>query len=451
MKNYSLAFQIWITFATSVIIILFILGIVYTNTVRNFFENETYEIILTAQENFAQNILNRPFMRMFRSEMALINQEMRSVHHIIFIENDSVEIYYKTGKENDLDSKTIEIMNEMILNQQKKILNYSIESQDKKLFFTARKVFVQNISGYLVSYMWDTYKKQVEKSLLVSFFFGGAISIFVILIISLLLAKNLTKPLKKLKKSVQSISKKEWYNSVKINRKDEIGELANSIEKMRTDLINSDKTEREFIQYASHELKTPLMVIRSYIQAIEDGIFPNGTLEGTLKVIEEESSILEKRIYDLLYYSKIDYLFRHEKGSDLIDIKEIFEKSFRKRAIIEKIELDINFININLKAVEEHWKIIFDNIFDNHFRYAKNKISVNSYYDEINYYIEIINDGSLIDEKVLENMFKPYNKGVNGKTGLGIVIVQKILNIYNGILEISNLDDGVKYLIIIKR
>ncbi|MCG6197942.1 sensor histidine kinase, partial [Anoxybacillus sp. LAT_38] len=75
---------------------------------------------------------------------------------------------------------------------------------------------------------------------------------------------------------------------------DEIGRLARSIERMRERLVRQDEAQQAFLQDVSHELKTPVMVIRSYAQSILDGIYPRGDLQGSVQVIDSEAERLEK-------------------------------------------------------------------------------------------------------------------------------------------------------------
>lgn len=80
-----------------------------------------------------------------------------------------------------------------------------------------------------------------------------------------------------------------------MDRKDEIGKLGHTIEEMRQKLVQKDETERTLLQNISHDLKTPVMVIRGYTQSIKDGFFLKETFENTVDVIECEALKLEKK------------------------------------------------------------------------------------------------------------------------------------------------------------
>jgi two-component system sensor histidine kinase CssS len=89
------------------------------------------------------------------------------------------------------------------------------------------------------------------------------------------------------------------------------------------------------------------------------------------------------------------------------------------------------------------WEAIIDNIFNNFIRYAKKKIKVTVKNKKIILY----NDGENIKENALNNIFTPYEKGVNGVFGLGLSIVKKTLHLLNYDIIIENVKVGVKFTI----
>ena len=60
-------------------------------------------------------------------------------------------------------------------------------------------------------------------------------------------------------------------------------------------------------------------------------------------------------------------------------------------------------------------------------------------------YLKIYNDGDHIDQALLDNMFKEYNKGYKGEFGLGLAIVKRILDIYNSTIYAKNEEIGVSF------
>ena len=89
------------------------------------------------------------------------------------------------------------------------------------------------------------------------------------------------------------------------------------------------------------------------------------------------------------------------------------------------------------------WEAIIDNILNNFIRYANKEIKITIKNNKI----ILFNDGSNIDKDVLNNIFSPFEKGVNGVFGLGLSIVKKTLTFLNYDINIQNTKNGVKFII----
>lgn len=86
----------------------------------------------------------------------------------------------------------------------------------------------------------------------------GLIFIIIDFITSNTVASSIVKPLKKLEDYTVKIAKKEWETPIEISSKDEIGRLAESMNKMQIELRRADEEEKMFLQSISHDLKTPV-------------------------------------------------------------------------------------------------------------------------------------------------------------------------------------------------
>ena len=92
--------------------------------------------------------------------------------------------------------------------------------------------------------------------------------------------------------------------------------LALAIEDMRISLINQEEYRNQMYQNISHDFKTPLTVIKSYIEAVEDGVEDETT---ALTTIKEQTNKLEQKVHSLLYLNKLDYL----KNTKNVTMEEI--------------------------------------------------------------------------------------------------------------------------------
>ena len=196
-------------------------------------------------------------------------------------------------------------------------------------------------------------------------------------------------------------------------------------------------------QNISHDFKTPLTVIKSYIEAVEDNVEDSNT---ALQIIKQQTEKLEQKVHSLLYLNKLDYL-KNSKNikQELVDINNIIETEVDKFKFHRK---DINFItDIDKKSkfygTMEHWETILDNLLSNFIRYANTTIKITAKQNKLILY----NDGENIDDDFLEGIFTPFRKGIKGEFGLGLSIVKKTLNIMNYDITIKNEKKGVSFII----
>ena len=89
------------------------------------------------------------------------------------------------------------------------------------------------------------------------------------------------------------------------------------------------------------------------------------------------------------------------------------------------------------------WETIIDNLLNNFMRYTKSEIKITIK----NKKITLFNDGDKIDENILNNIFTPYEKGLNGMFGLGLSIVKKTLQILDYDITVNNVKNGVNFII----
>lgn len=289
--------------------------------------------------------------------------------------------------------------------------------------------------------------------------FGSLFKLIIcIIIVSIIAAKMIsnivTEPIRFLERKVRLIATKKWVKNINIDRKDEIGKLAYSISKMQDNLEKLDKEEEFFLQSLSHELKTPIMVIKNYCQALHDRVFINNSIDDTINVIEEEANALGTKIGRLLYISSLEYVLEKEANFQGIELKEMIEHLADRLCNFNKgIKLELQLEKCFVMGVEEKLQVAIENILDNCVRYAKTYIKIitkrvsASKYEGFYVEISIINDGEDIPKEVRAHLFHKFYKGLNGNFGLGLYITKKIIEFHKGSVCIENLNGEVIFTI----
>ena len=278
-------------------------------------------------------------------------------------------------------------------------------------------------------------------------FYTVGITYLVVTIILLYWSNSLVSKINKLKEKVDNINN-ENYKYEKLKEDDALYSLDNAINKMRLYLKENEEYKNQMYQNISHDFKTPITVMKSYIEAYDDKVLSE---EKTMSVIKEQINKLEIKVHSLLYLNKINYIKdKNQKLSDTYDVGLILTSSLEK---FKMARPDVNFkINIDAKNTvfrgsKDMWEAIIDNIMGNFIRYANKEISITLKNNKIIFY----NDGPNIDNNILNNIFTPYERGINGMFGLGLSIVKKTLQLLDYDIFVKNEKKGIKFIIVKKK
>ena len=256
-------------------------------------------------------------------------------------------------------------------------------------------------------------------------------------LITLVWVGLLVKRLNKLKDFVTNMPEAEYKEMYIDDGNDELYKLSLQIEGMRQTILKDESIKQAMLQNVSHDLKTPIAVIRSYTEAIEDGV---EELSST-KVILEQCDKLEKKVKNFIEFNRLEFL--NEEANDAIKVKEIISKIVRAHKHIVHVDIIEDLDETVFYGRYENLYTVCENIIENAVRYAVSVIKI-TLKDGV---LEIYNDGKHIDEKFIKEGFKPYEKGSEGKFGLGMSIVSRTLDIFNMKLEVRNEDVGVTFTI----
>ena len=341
---------------------------------------------------------------------------------------------------------TSENINQVInINDTNKLLSYINDdygkftyNHDTYYYYTITKDKIKK-----VAISNDNYINETKTAILSAIF---PIVLSTCLLIGLMLvvwSSFIVKKIEKLKDKIDHIDSLDYNHNINFEIDDEIQSLALAIEDMRISLINQEEYRNQMYQNISHDFKTPLTVIKSYIEAVEDNVEDSNT---ALRVIKQQTDKLEQKVHSLLYLNKLDYL-KNSKNieSKLVDMEQIITIEVEKFKFHRK---EINFVtDIDKKSkyygTMEHWETIFDNLLSNFMRYANTTIKITAKQNKLILY----NDGEHIDDDFLEGIFTPFRKGIKGEFGLGLSIVKKTLNIMNYDITIKNEKKGVSFII----
>ena len=295
----------------------------------------------------------------------------------------------------------------------------------------------------LASFMDDTYATQFRDSLINSTVYVIVIAFMIVFLIILMWVFSIIHPLNLIRDYIEQIKDGKEVE-LRLNRDDEIGEMANAIVKMNDELKKQDKAKEDMIHNISHDLKTPIATIKSYAESIKDGIYPYGTLESSVDVILDNAQRLENKVHSLLYMNRVEYLVASDAEGVVTNMKDVVEQVVLNSAVIRpEIQVITDVEEVFFDGLIEAWRVAIENIMENAFRYAKSYIKIEVRED----WLCISNDGPKMPEDRIESLFRPYEKGEGGRFGLGLSIVFKVCEANHYIVKGENSDDGVRFII----
>ena len=274
--------------------------------------------------------------------------------------------------------------------------------------------------------------------------------IIVTIIVSLLafvigyfISKRISKPIEKMNKNALKLANGNYNFKFDNNSKiSEIDELANTLNYAKNELEHTDELRRDLLANVSHDLKTPLTMIKGYAEMIRDLNYDNEEKRNAnLNVIIEESERLNVLVEDILTLSKIQ-ANKDTINKEEFDLVTLINNIIKRYSIYKETEgyiFEINtpkevIINADKKKIEQ----VIYNLINNAINYTgkDNKVIINVIKDK-KIRVEIKDTGKGIKEENLPHIWEKYyhskkkhKRNVIG-TGIGLSIVKTILESHN--------------------
>jgi len=269
------------------------------------------------------------------------------------------------------------------------------------------------------------------------------IALLVAILLSFGLSLSFTKPLNKINRTAILLAAGNYQAKTDIKQNDEIGTLANNMDKLAIQLDNAtkesarlEKMRQDFVANISHELRTPITVIRGSLEALNDGVVTNDKLvKEYYQQMLSESKHLQRLVGDLLDLSKLQNLdFKLEMQE--ISILDVINDSVRSAVkLADHKHISVNFennvtdtiINGDYGRLRQMIMIIIDNAIK--FSPLNSHIQI-TLTNTDNLAISIKDQGIGIDKKDLPYIFDRFHKtnsndNLSG-SGLGLAIAKQI-------------------------
>ena len=280
--------------------------------------------------------------------------------------------------------------------------------------------------------------------------------------VTLLFSRVITKPIVEMSRVTGRIAELDFSERVHVETQDELGALGSSINEISEklsrsiDRLKGDIARRKrLVRDLSHELKTPIAVIKGYAEGLQYGVAQDA--EQTARycaVISAECDRMDAQIQQLLVLSRLE---NEQKKPVLraLSVRGIFN-SLSERFAREAEQKNIRLVfespeTLTIRADETMISRAVENFLTNALRHTpeSGEISVRAVAQAGKMRICVYNSGSHLSQEQLEHIWDVFYTGENGDRanghGVGLAIVKSIAQLHGGSVSAQNGKDGVEF------
>lgn len=268
----------------------------------------------------------------------------------------------------------------------------------------------------------------------------GAVAASVLL--SLLLAYTFTRPLREMTTATQEVAAGKLGQQVPVRSQDEIGQLAQSFNRMSSDLANATRLRKQMTADIAHDLRSPLTVITGYLESMADGVLKPSPER--LKLIHAEATHLQRLVEDLRTLSLADAgeLSMTRLTQPLQPLLEQTAAIYAQQAGQKQINLQID-IEPDLPAPRvdpDRMMQVLGNLVGNALRHtpAGGRIILSASRAGEGVRVTVRDTGEGISPQDLPHVFDRFYRGDSaryageGESGLGLAIARSIVEMHGG-------------------
>lgn len=260
------------------------------------------------------------------------------------------------------------------------------------------------------------------------------------------LTRQFVSPINQLLSSTQKLSSGDLHTRLKTDRLDELGELQSQFNNLARTLETNEQAERQWISDTSHELQTPLAILRAEIEALQDGVRQSN--EKTLATLHDSVIRLSRLVQDIGMLSqaregKCEEVFAKENISEIIrDSATSAESLLAESGLKLELSIEPNLImEFNKLRIEQ----VMDNLISNSNRYtdAGGKVFIKVYRQRKRVFIQFEDTSPAPSSDSILRLFDRFYRDDksrsrnSGGSGLGLAICKAIVVKHGGNIHVE--------------
>ena len=447
---------------------LILLGVLLVAFIKPYYRDNRIKMIDTIVSTLEDDLLvNKPTKASVDRANKLVNSN--NVCAIIYNQNgkrvyeaDSLGELCMLDDEVDIDSDVLTISKDSDklidkLNSNNTI-NLSLTSSVSglEMLMYGKKISVNLANYYLVINTPLELLESYVDFILKQYLYLSLFVVVLALIVSFLLANRITSPIVNMQKEAIKLADGDYHVSFKSDRQSysEINDLANTLDDATDKLSKIDELRKDLLANVSHDLRTPITLIRSYAEMIKDISGDNPVKRNEhLDVIIDETEYLTKLINDMQEYSKLQagYINLNKSNFDIkkttLHVCDLLDGLLKEKNITLKKKLKSVIVYGDEVKISE----VIYNYLSNAIKhsYDNSKIYIIMKDSEDSLYFEVKDEGEGISEEALPYVWDRYYKidknfrRNENSTGLGLAIAKAILEAHKAKYGVvSKLDKG---------
>ena len=348
----------------------------------------------------------------------------------------------------------------ILLNQEKEVIIGAKELPENLIQIPIN--FEEEVVGTLAllpsNKLFESIALQFADAQRQALYLSGFVALLIAAIISLILTQNISGPIRKLARATRSLISGEFKTRVNITNKDELGKLSRDFNILAKTLDKEAESADKWLADISHELRTPLAILKSELEAIEDGIREFD--EETLNSLTHEVKRINTLVNDLYELSLSD-LGAMKYQMVETDIKTNIEasiESFRDRYREAEIDIKTNFDEVgNILGDQHRLTQLFTNLLENTLKYTDGPGSLNINMQGIDneIIVSFADSAPGVDEETLDKIFDRFYRvelsrsREMGGAGLGLSICSEIVDAHSGSIKAKRSSIGGLEIVII--
>jgi two-component system, OmpR family, sensor histidine kinase BaeS len=270
-------------------------------------------------------------------------------------------------------------------------------------------------------------------------------------IISLILTMNITGPIRKLGRGTRGLISGEFKTRVSIQNRDELGKLSRDFNILAKTLDKNSESQKQWLADISHELRTPIAILKSELEAIDDGIreFDKETLQSLTHEVKRINNLVND-LYELTL-ADLGAMKYQMREMDISSCLKAVIETYRDRFKSSEIDLSESISEASIFLGDSYrLEQLFTNLIENTLRYTDSpgKLIIDLIEDNENIQITFSDSAPGVATDVIEKIFDRFfreelsRSREKGGAGLGLAICHEIVEAHSGEIKAEPSDLG---------